>query len=215
MTAAVGLSACGEAPEEETVFGDYEYAVKNGTVEITGYVGDGGALTLPSVINGKTVTSIGSNVFYYCDTLTSVVLPSGLTSIGAYAFRGCNALISVRFNSGLTSIGYGAFYDCGLLTDVVLPDSVTSLNWQAFTNCGGMESIVIGKGMASIGDYAFAGCEGLEEVFYMGTESKWKEIEIASCNECLTDVERYYYSETQPTNEGNYWHYENGVATVW
>ena len=26
---------------------------------------------------------------------------------------------------------------------------------------------------------------------------------------------RYYYSETAPTDSGNYWHYVNGVPTIW
>ncbi len=25
----------------------------------------------------------------------------------------------------------------------------------------------------------------------------------------------YFYSETKPTNTGNYWHYVDGVATKW
>lgn len=31
----------------------------------------------------------------------------------------------------------------------------------------------------------------------------------------LTNATRYYYSETQPVEEGNYWHYaEDGVTLV-
>jgi hypothetical protein len=31
----------------------------------------------------------------------------------------------------------------------------------------------------------------------------------------LTSAKRYYYSETQPTAEGNYWHYDtDGVTPV-
>ena len=35
-------------------------------------------------------------------------------------------------------------------------------------------------------------------------------------NNELTNATRYYYSDSQPTEEGNYWHYdENGEVTVW
>jgi hypothetical protein len=25
----------------------------------------------------------------------------------------------------------------------------------------------------------------------------------------------YHYSESQPTTDGNYWHYVNGTPTIW
>ena len=37
----------------------YLYTVNNGTITITGYTGSGGAITIPSTINGLPVTSIG------------------------------------------------------------------------------------------------------------------------------------------------------------
>ena len=215
MVSAAGLSACGEPAEEETMFGDYEYAVKNGAVEIIGYVGEGGALTIPSAINGKAVTSIAKNVFYYCDSLVKIAIPGSVKSIGASVFKGCNGLMEVSLGEGVEMIGYGAFYDCGSLSEITIPNSVTSIGWQAFTNCGGLERVVLGSGVQSVGDYAFAGCEGLEEVYYVGTESAWNAMEMNTYNECLIDAERYYFSNTQPTDEGNFWHYVDGVVTKW
>ncbi len=34
-------------------------------------------------------------------------------------------------------------------------------------------------------------------------------------NSNLTSATRYYYSETTPTEAGNYWHYVDGVPTPW
>jgi hypothetical protein len=31
----------------------------------------------------------------------------------------------------------------------------------------------------------------------------------------LENAPRYYYSETEPTEPGNYWHYVDGVPTPW
>ena len=55
--------------------GDFTYEINSpdtNTVTITGYTGDGGAVVIPSTIDSKDVTTIGTNAFYYCDTMTSV-----------------------------------------------------------------------------------------------------------------------------------------------
>lgn len=53
-----------------------------------------GNVVIPSSVgyNGITysVTSIGEDAFYNCDSLTSIEIPEGVTSIGDAAFRNCN-----------------------------------------------------------------------------------------------------------------------------
>lgn len=34
-------------------------------------------------------------------------------------------------------------------------------------------------------------------------------------NNYPTDATTHHYSETPPTESGNYWHYVDGVVTVW
>jgi hypothetical protein len=41
----------------------YNYTTNNGTVAITRYTGSGGAVTIPSTINGLPVTNIGYEAF--------------------------------------------------------------------------------------------------------------------------------------------------------
>ena len=64
----------------------FTYTTNNGTITITGYTGSGGAVTIPSTINGLPVTSIGDYAFYNCTSLTSVTIPNSVTSIGDEAF---------------------------------------------------------------------------------------------------------------------------------
>jgi hypothetical protein len=51
--------------QTEGVSGDFRYANNPGdTVTITGYTGNGGAVTIPDKINGKTVIGIGTEAFF-------------------------------------------------------------------------------------------------------------------------------------------------------
>lgn len=78
-----------------------------------------------------------------------------------------------------------------------------------------LTSITISEGVKTIGDYAFYGT-GLTNVYYTGSEEEWNDISIDSYNDKLTKATRYYYSETAPTTEGNFWHYdENGEIVIW
>lgn len=154
-------------------------------------------------------------MFYNCSSLTNTVIPDSVTIIGSYAFYGCSSLTSVTIGSGVTSIEKSAFENCRSLTSINIPDSVTSIGERAFYNCNSLINIVIPDNVTSIGTHAFYGCTSLDVVYYGGTESDWAEISIGDSNNDLTAATRYYYSETQPTEDGNFWHYaEDGVTPV-
>ncbi|MBO4323293.1 MAG: hypothetical protein J5836_01380, partial [Clostridia bacterium] len=70
----------------------------------------------------------------------------------------------------------------------------------------------------SIGWDAFYGCSGLTKVYYKGMAEEWDNISInneGDYNNYLINATRYYYSEEEPTESGNYWHYVDGVPTEW
>ena len=58
-------------------------------------------VVIPSVINGKSVTSIGNWSFswYYISNLENVIIPESIVSIGEGAFDGCDKLLSVTFEN--------------------------------------------------------------------------------------------------------------------
>ena len=72
--------------------------------------------------------------------------------------------------------------------------------------------------MTSIGNCAFRDCSKLKTVYYKGTAEEWEKIEIDNeynYNDPLINATVYYYSETKPSEEGNYWHYDtDGVTPV-
>jgi len=154
---------------------DFIFNANTGT--ITGYTGSGGSVNIPSTINGKKVTAIGTNAFEY-KQLTSVTIPNTVTSIGYCAFYN-NQLTSITFAtpSKVTSIGKFAFRD-NQLTSVTIPNSVTSIGTGAFyenqltsvtfatpskvTSIGGaafsynqLTSVTIPNSVTSIGYWAF------------------------------------------------------------
>ena len=61
---------------------------------------------------------------------------------------------------------------------------------------------------------AFAECNTLEAVYYRGTATQWQAVTIGS-DSFVSTTTVYCYSETQPTDTGNYWHYDtDGVTPV-
>ncbi len=113
----------------------YTYSTNaDGSANIVAYAGPPWVVTIPTNINGLTVTTIGADAFYGT-ALTSVIIPDSVTSIGGYAFFDCFGLTSVTIPDSVASIGDSAFYNCSSLTSVTIPNSVTSIGQYVFALC--------------------------------------------------------------------------------
>ena len=162
---------------------------------------------------GSSTSSTTFSIFYIPSSLKSVTITGGNILYGA--FYNCKSLTSIVIPDSVTTIGDSAFYNCKSLKSVVIPDSVTSIGEDAFYSCDSLTSIVIPDSVTKIGTCAFCDCYSLTSVYYTGTAEEWAAITIGSENYRLTAANRYYYSESRPTIEGNFWHYVDGVPTVW
>ena len=196
---------------------------KDGTMFIQYAIGK--TATSFTILDG--VTSIGDYAFFLCGSLASIVIPNSVTSIGDGAFSFCRSLTSITVDKGNTNykdIDGNLYSKDGTMliqyaigktaTSFTVPDSVTSIGNNAFEYCSSLTSVVIPDSVASIGEDAFSYCGVLTSVYYKGSASEWNEIDIGSDNWYLSRV--YYYSESEPTEEGYYWHYdENGEVAVW
>jgi hypothetical protein len=97
----------------------------------------------------------------------------------------------------------------------MIPNSIASIGEYTFFGCSNLTSVVISDSVTSISNYAFQFCYSLTEVYYIGSAKEWKSISIGSYNSYLTSATRYYYSETEPTEAGNFWHWVDGEVVVW
>ena len=171
---------------------------------------------LESITIPASVTSIGYCAFNECSNLQSITIPDSVKIIGDYAFHNCSSLTSIEIGDSVTSIGRYVFYYCTSLTSIVIPKGVTNIGEYAFYYCKELTSIVLPESVTSIEGYAFNYCYKVEKVYYNGSLEKWNDISINSGNSNFTSATCYYYSESKPLDEGNYWHYdEDGSIIEW
>ncbi len=153
----------------------FTYTTNNGTITITGYTRSGGAVTIPSRINGLPVTSLGDGAFYNSRSLTNVTIPNSVTSIGNAAFGRCTSLKAITvdaLNSVYSGVD-GVLFDKSQTTLIqcpggkagsyTIPNSVINIGDEAFENCDGLTSVKIPNSVTNIGRYAFDSC-GLTSV---------------------------------------------------
>ena len=175
--------------------------------------------------------SIGESAFSMCKNLKSVRLPLDLKVLPLHTFFGCSLLQNIEIPEGVVEIGERAFYACSSLKDIVLPSTLKTIGVSAFERSavtsliipdgveiadmvGGetLKEIVIPVSITNI-RRTYSGAKNLEKIYYRGTVEEWESV-VADVS-LPTNATVYYYSETQPTDEGNYWHFADGKPIVW
>lgn len=157
-----------------------------------------------------TVQSIGEELFYECSSLERVKLPAELKQIPDDAFAGCISLENITIPDSVIVIGKYAFGGTSL-TGIDLPENLMYIGWKAFDRT--FDSIIIPSSVESMEEDALY---SLSVVYYEGTEEEWNERGFYNVvgNDSGTAAV-YFYSESQPQGEGNYWRYVDGLPAVW
>ncbi len=157
-------------------------------------------------------------VWYWQNDDTTYTVPDSTKVVAGYAFQYCD-FTTVIFgeNSQVTTIGLYAFQHCSTLTSVIFGKNsqLTSIGAYAFEGSENLTSIVIPKTVKNVAYAIFKDCTKLEAVYCLGTVADWTHINNSEGNGPLMNAKKYYYSETQPAQAETYWHYVNGVPTVW
>lgn len=121
--------------------GGYAYRVKeDGTAAITELrrvpgAGDTAVISIPSSVEGYTVTSIDPSALEGNLEIAGIFLPDGTTGIGAGAFRNCSSLDVVMAGDSLETIGEQAFENCTSLQKIKMPETVREIGTDAFGGC--------------------------------------------------------------------------------
>jgi len=134
--------------------GDWTYSVTNNQATITrwNWGASGGAVTIPSEVNGIPVVRIESEygiIFgaiwnnYINYNITSITIPESMTNIGKNAFYGMASLTNVVIPNSVTEIGERAFDGCISLQNIAIPNSVIKIHDNAFANCTSLTRITM------------------------------------------------------------------------
>lgn len=142
----------------------YVYDVYKKYIELVEYIGDETDVVIPTEIDGKPVTTIGSSCFYRNSTMETVVVPEGIGVIKNAAFYCCTALRRAKLPDSCVSYGEKLFSWCTALETITLPAGMTAIPDYAFNNCTSLSEIIWNSTVTHIGVRAFSWCDGLTEV---------------------------------------------------
>ncbi len=130
--------------------------------KITGYTGTDTDIVFPAEIDGVTMTSINSKLFYGNTSITSVVIPDNYTDLGQQCFRNCTALKSVVLSKNLSVLNAYMFRDCSALEYVNIPSEITKLTVSMFNGCSNPDLIIDIQSvkLATVSTSSFTGVTG-------------------------------------------------------
>ena len=168
---------------------------------------------IKKIVFGENLTKIPNYICYNCDNLEEIILSPNTKYIGNYAFYYCTSVKQIDLPKGLINTGWYAFYEMNI-TEIIIPDTVESI-YNSFRGCSKLEKIVLPVSIISVLQQTFYLCNEIKEVYYTGEEIEWSAISISEESSILKRATVYFYSETQPAENGNYWHYVDGVPTIW
>ena len=120
------------------------------SIELTGNV------TIPGLIEGKEVVTIGDNAFKGASNITGVVVPDSVKEIKNNSFTDCTKLKDVNLGK-IESLSFDVFKNCTALTSIKIPNTLKQgAVSKIFTNCSNLTNITLEDGLTVIPSYLCA-----------------------------------------------------------
>jgi len=171
--------------------------IPNSVLEIQ-YLAFGSCEKLETITISKNVATINNAAFHSCKNLESIIVANDndkyvstnnclIEKDTKKLVLGCKNSI-IPLDGSVTIIGEEAFWGLGSINDIIIPTSITTIEDDVFVNCY------------------------FNKIYYLGSQTDWNNITIGT-NSNITPTKTYFYSENQPTAEGNYWHYDTDGTT--
>lgn len=197
-----------------------EYAVVDGGISYTGYIGNEKVVEIPSEVDGLPVVQIGGGAFHQRNDVEKVIIPSSVKTVKRQAFFGNTTITEIVIPEGVEVIEDGAI-ECYKLKRLHIPSTVTyvghsdSMTLESITVAEGNETyysennclinrntkqLVQGCGysviptdgsVTSIGRFAFDNCRNLYSIIIPEAITEICEYAFSGCH---TLVEIYDYS---------------------
>ena len=116
-----------------------------------------GNVTIPGLIEGKEVVTIGDNAFKEASNITGVVVPDSVKTIEYNAFTDCTNLKDVNLGK-IESLSFAVFKNCTALTSIKIPNTLKQgAVSKIFTNCSNLTNITLEDGLTVIPSFLCAG----------------------------------------------------------
>ena len=145
-----------------------------------------GNITIPDVLDGKTVIGIGSNAFESATNITSVTLPNSIQSIEYGAFKNCTKLTKIDLGN-ITTLSYDVFKGCTSLTEITIPKTLKNGSGRPCLNNPNITKIILEDGMTIVPENLCANT-GITEITIPSTVTQIENSVFANCTELSTEI---------------------------
>ena len=201
----------------------YDYILlDDGTAKIIRHNGGEKELTIPSVLDGYSVTALGDCAFQNAGSIESITIPDSVVELGINPFSSCSRLKEILVSPAhpTLSVEEGVLFskpDSRLVCFPVelftnyytVPGWVREIGSRAFFNSEHLVSITIPESVRLIGESAFSVCSYLEKVTILGGVTKIGDYAFHLCERLLsvkiadsvTEIGRYAFLGCRKLND--------------
>ena len=194
-----------------------------------------GLESLNEIIIPEWVEEISEDAFSSCENVKRIVISDSVEKINGspfyldlaieietpsrfiQKFSTSNLKKLILTTDDLVGTEYSGGFNLNIdsLETIILKEGIKTIPGYSLSMCKNLKSIIIPSTVTSIGVAAFTNDKNLESIYYFGNDEQYSNISIKkTLNDHFLKTPIYYYSENEPMNVGNYWHYDSNNNPV-